>query len=182
MPWYGVCGYGCNPGGKRILEYIQFACEKAYYTPRTTALVLSGGPTEPAFYLTEAEMMRCVAVGLGYWKSVPLLKEVRSLTSIQNIRNMRDYDPALESRNNGCVCLEERPEGIICDKDRVRKVRFILSHIWRNDIPVFGFDFHRTAKEKALILAGTVKDVAAIHFPSIEEFFLEQRKCEIGLD
>ena len=125
-------------------------------------------------------MMVKLAIELGYF-NLSLFQEVQSLTTIQNIRFLRDFNVIAGMADNCVTLLERSPEGIICDQDRAYKARYILDRIWSKDIPVIGFNFHRTPKEKALILAGTAKDIAAIHSPRLEELLLNQRKREIGI-
>lgn len=86
MPWYGVLGYGCDPKGKRIDDYIFFSCCMVNKYMENTgiqpALVFSGGFTNPERFpgISEAMMMEQLVRKMKYDFSI--YREEESLTTI----------------------------------------------------------------------------------------------------
>jgi len=183
-PYVAVLGYGCNPEGRKIKDYIYFACNNAVFSSlgRETPIIFSGGFTDPNNFpgISEAMMMEKIArEEIGCVN--PMYREEESITTIQNIRNIKKLWIEHRYDKDSVAILSEKPECIICDKDRAQKVSYIARCIFREDISIKGFDFGRTKKEKIFVVAGNIKDIISIHSPKIEEIFLNQRRREITL-
>lgn len=191
-PWLLALGYGCDPDDKRLDGYCNFIAYTALEHIRrfgAVNLVLSGGVTdlvknpntsEAGFMATKVYLaLREKAAGCQ------IFVEGHSLTTIENLRFSRAGHFWTWGINGGkkeqLIPFLFTPGGIILDKDRAFKVKYLYKYIFRYEKKpdIFGYDFGRNLKEKIKIAGGTAKDIASMHIPALEKYFLGMRIREI---
>jgi len=140
-----VCGYGCDVGGQRIREYLQWVADLVveYQGYGYEILIVStGGITNPAKFLgiSEAGMMRDYLVSLGLDIQQFHLEE-KAATTEENLRNASSILAAYPEVGIIFVC---------CDSIRAKKVQFLAERIFPIKLKpsVEGFDFQRSWRER----------------------------------
>jgi len=178
--WFVVLGYGCDPHGKRIKEYLKFVTEIVNPSDQKNVIITCGGFTNPRDFpeISEAGMMEKVLRDEIKYKCL-ILKEEKSFTTLENLRNAF----RLIKENIGPYPWQGDIV-IICDRMRSFKVSYLATRIFSLQCPIhiIGFDSERNKKDiiKHGIL-GTIKDILSYHFPFLEQYFLNKRKKKWGI-
>ncbi len=170
-----ILGYGCNPNGYRIEDYLAFSVEIKKELGNDYLFLPSGGFTNPRQFpgISEAGMMKERLLEISN-SNIPFLDiEQGSFTTNQNLENcaqiIKKYD------------ISEVV--VICDSIRALKVKIIAKRYLDNcTIKIIGFDFKRSLKEKLRQIPATIKDILSLFFPQIEEYYIKKRKKAWGID
>jgi len=176
-----VLGYGCNPNGKRIEEYLHFVSEIVNPSDSQNIIIACGGFTNPKDFpnISEAGMIAETLRKMNY--NGTILKEESSVTTIENLRNAI---PVIRNDINTHPYYGDIV--IICDKMRSFKIAYLANRIlgtFKMPIHIVGFDFQRDIKSiiKHGIL-GTILDILSCYLPFLENYLVNRRKRRWGIN
>ena len=167
-----ICGYGCDPDGRKIREYMDFSALIVKNLPPDTIVITTGGHTQPKQFpgSSEAWMMKRLLKERGIIR--PIIIEERSILSTQNIEN------------SFRITKERSAEKIIiiCDSIRKFKVKIFAKKRLEGssvELDIKGFDFKRPIREKISQIFRSLLEIAGMRFPVIDRAIISSRERRI---
>ncbi len=168
-----MLGYGCDKGDLDLLAYFRFVASLAKGL-NGPCFIACGGFTNPSLNNVSEALIIEKAIELEMDSLVEVIKEERSITTIENIRNSL---PIIE----GIIHSNLRYEfeiTVVCDSIRFLKVWLLSRWIYKYldvRVNVAGFDFKRSKKEILRQIPATFLEILFYFSSRIERFFRDRR-------